>query len=74
MNVDDVRLWIEVIVPHALEKHRPGDDLAAVSHENLQEEKLARLEGDRLAAALHATSEKVHLEVGQRELGLGRAG
>src|SRR3569833_1422930 len=37
VDVDHVRLRVEMIVPDILEQHRAGNDLAGVSHEVLQE-------------------------------------
>ena len=33
VDVDHVGLGIEVIVPHVLEQHRPGHDLAGMLHQ-----------------------------------------
>src|SRR5258708_38958619 len=44
MNVDDVGLRIEVIVPDALEKHGARHDLIGMAHQVLEHLKLPRLQ------------------------------
>src|SRR5688572_22599578 len=46
MHVDDVGLRIEMIVPHRLEQHGAGDELALVAHQVLEQRELARLQVD----------------------------
>src|SRR5690349_12433540 len=33
MHVDDVGLWIEMVIPHLLEQHGTGDDVSGVAHQ-----------------------------------------
>src|ERR1700736_6618786 len=44
MDVDEVGTRIEVIVPNLLEEHGPGDDLAMVPDQMLEEAQLPRLQ------------------------------
>ena len=46
VHVDDVGLGVEVVAPHLLEQHGPGDHLPGVPHEVLQQLELPRLERD----------------------------
>src|SRR5579871_4914996 len=50
-HVDDVRLRIEVVVPHVRQDHRLRYDLAGVPHQILEQRELARPQLDRRAAA-----------------------
>src|ERR1700746_1776851 len=50
MDIDDVGLWIEVIVPDMLQEHRARNHMAGVAHQVFQQAKLAREHLDRLAA------------------------
>ena len=51
MDVDDVGLGVEMVVPDFLQQHRSGDDLALMSHEMLEKTKLARLKRNRAPSA-----------------------
>src|SRR5579871_5069926 len=73
VNVDYIRLRIEVIVPHMLEKHRPRDDLASILHEIFEEAKLARLKDDLLPRAGHLVGKAVEHEIGDAEYSLLRS-
>src|SRR5512147_2173544 len=53
VHVDDVRLRIEVVIPHGLEQHGSGYDLALMAHQVLEQPELPRLQVDRLAGAGH---------------------
>src|SRR5208337_3412049 len=63
VDVDDVGLRIEMVVPDMFEQHGPGDDLAGVLHQVFQQAELARLQHDLLAAAGHLVGEAVEREV-----------
>src|SRR5689334_22283627 len=63
MDVDDVGLRIEMIVPNAFEQHGARDDLAGVLHQKLEEAEFARLQDDVLAAAGHAARQPVERQV-----------
>src|SRR5271157_5211763 len=67
MNVDHVGLRIEVVVPHVLEQHGAGDDLARVLHQIFQQPELARLQGDFLAGPSHFVRQPVEGEVADPE-------
>src|SRR6476469_2919728 len=59
VRVHDVCLWIKMIVPHALEKHRARHDLPVLPHQFLQDSKFTRLEEDRRLAAEHLTLKEI---------------
>src|SRR6476661_10704254 len=67
MNVDDVGLRIEVIVPYVLEQHGAGHHLARMLHEIFQQAKLARLQHNRFAGARHLVRETVEHEIADHE-------
>ena len=49
MDVDDIGLRVEVIVPDILEQHGAGHDMAGIAHEIFEQLEFARLQQDRLA-------------------------
>ena len=51
MDIDHVGLRIEVVVPDAFQQHGSGYHLTGVTHQELQQLKLARLQVDPLAGA-----------------------
>src|SRR5262245_45497108 len=63
VDVDDVRLGVEVVVPDPFKQHGTRDYLAGVAHQVLEQAKLPRLQLDRLAGALHGPRQQVHLEI-----------
>ena len=63
VDVDDVGLGIEVVIPHRLQQHGAGDYLAGVAHQVLQQPELAGLELDGPSCTLHAAGKEVHLQV-----------
>src|SRR5437016_4966181 len=67
-HVDDVRLRIEVVLPHVREDHRLRDDTAGVAHQVFEERELARADVDDLAGARHAPRQQMEDQVrdGQR--------
>src|SRR5690348_2580 len=72
VDVDDVGAGVEMIVPDLLEKHCPGHDPSLVACKIFEQQIFARLEVELLAAALHASRERVDLEVADRQPVLGR--
>ena len=74
MDVDDVGLGIEVILPHLLEQHGAGHRLAGVAHHEFEELKLARLQVDFLALAMHRAADQVHFQFADPQHGLNRTG
>src|SRR5436305_11323811 len=59
MDVDDVGLRVEMIVPDILEQHRAGDDVAGIAHQIFKQLEFARLERDRLAGAADGAGQEV---------------
>src|SRR5205807_3870405 len=55
VNVDDVGLRVEMIVPDMFEQHRSGDDVAGIAHQIFEKAKFARQYLDRLVAAPHGS-------------------
>src|SRR5919106_1418189 len=43
-DVDDIRLWIEVVLPDVRQDHRLRDDAPGVAHQVFEQRKLARPE------------------------------
>ena len=60
VHVDHVGLRIEVIVPHVLQQHRAGHDLAGMPHQIFEQAELARLQLQFLSGAtdLDATADR----------------
>ena len=67
MNVDHVRLRIEMILPHAFEQHGAGDDLARMAHEIFEQAEFARLQVDVGLAALGGAGQKIEFEIAHLE-------
>src|SRR5580704_10341569 len=62
LDVDDIGLRHEFEIPHILEQHRPGHDLARAAHEIFEQREFARQEIDRLAIAAHGPFDEIHLQ------------
>src|SRR5208282_6066364 len=65
VDVDDVGLRIEMIVPDVFEQHGAGDDLAGVLQEVFEQAEFARLQRDLLAGARHLVGKAVEREVAE---------
>src|SRR4029078_4962445 len=63
MDVDDIRLRVEMIVPYVLEQHGARYHLARVLHQIFEEEELAGLQHNRFARARHLVRQAVEHEV-----------
>src|SRR5690606_31518654 len=61
MDVDHIRLRIEMIFPDILEQHGPGDHLPRMFHQIFEEPEFARLKVDFLALARNFPGEEVDL-------------
>ena len=64
MHVDHVGLRVEMIVPDVFQKHGPGDDLAGMFHQILEQTELARLQHDFIFAASDPVRQAVELKIG----------
>ena len=77
MHVNNVGLWVEVIVPDMLEQHGAGHHLAGVLHQKLEQAELAWLKHDLGAIAHDPMRQPVELEIGDaigRRLARARGG
>ncbi|MNJ56770.1 hypothetical protein D3C77_523330 [compost metagenome] len=74
MDVDDVGLGVEMVFPDLLQQHGARHRLAGVAHQEFQQLKLARLQVDLLALAMHGAGDQVHLQVADLEHRLHPAG
>ena len=63
MDIDDVGLRVEVVIPDFLQQHRAGDNLALMSHEMLEKTKLARLQQNRAPGASDGSGEQIVVEL-----------
>ncbi|EGE60822.1 transcriptional regulator [Rhizobium etli CNPAF512] len=63
MDVDDVRLRVEVVVPDIFEQHGAGHHLAGIFHQIFEQAEFARLQRNFLAAAAHLVGEPVEFEI-----------
>src|SRR5579863_5290923 len=73
MDVDDIGLRIEMIVPHMFEQHCARDHLAGVLHEIFEQPEFARLQGDLLAGARHFARQPVEAQIADLKRGLFRS-
>jgi len=73
MNVDDIGLGIEMILPDILQQHGAGDDLPGMAHQIFEQAKFARLQFDGRTAALGSAGQKIELQIAHRHFGLHRA-
>ena len=62
LDVDDIGLGDEFEIPHVLEQHRPGHDLAGAAHEIFEQGEFPRQQIDRLAVALYGPLDEVHFQ------------
>src|SRR4051794_27537033 len=63
VHVDDIGLWIEVIIPDVFEQHGACHHLASVLHQIFQQPELTRLQRQLLLAAHHPMGEPVEFEI-----------
>ena len=63
VRLDDVRLRIEVILPHLFEQHLSRHHTALAAHEEFEQPKFARLQVDVLGAAPDGAGDQIHLEI-----------
>src|SRR5262249_29123064 len=68
-DVHDVGLRIEAVIENVLEDHGLGDGAIGVAHEVFEERKLARLQVNLLAGALHLAAEQIHGQVANDKAG-----
>jgi hypothetical protein len=59
VDIDDVGLRIEMIVPDMLQQHRAGNHMADVTHQVFEQSELARQHLDRLAASPDIAGQEV---------------
>src|SRR3569623_274606 len=69
MDVDDVGLRVEVVVPDVFKQHGAGNHLAGVLHQILEQAELARLQQDGLAAPLALARQPVEAQIPDLEAG-----
>src|SRR5208282_6386607 len=62
VDVDDVGLRQELVVPDVLEQHRPRDDLVGPAHEVFEQLELARQQIDAPLATPERALDEIHLE------------
>src|SRR5450432_2594843 len=63
IDVDDVGGRIEMEIPHVLQQHGAGDDLALVANQIFEHLEFPRQQLDVAAAAAHRARHQVHLEI-----------
>jgi hypothetical protein len=72
VDIDDIGLGIEMVVPHLLQQHGPGHDLTAVTHEVLEQAELPGLQLDLSPGAPDPARQQVHLQIRDLQSRLGR--
>src|SRR4029077_10734966 len=63
IDIDDVGGGIEMQVPHVLQQHGPGYDLAFVANQIFEQLELARQEIDVAPATAHSAGHEIKLEI-----------
>src|ERR1700732_3271714 len=63
MDVDNIGLRIEMIVPDMLKQHRTGNHMAGVAHQAFQQSEFARQHLDRFARTLDGPRQQIELEI-----------
>src|ERR1700761_7530944 len=63
VDIDDVGLEREMILPDLLQQHRPRDDPSGMAQEIFQQAKLARQQIDPGASAMDGLFDQIHFEI-----------
>ena len=61
MNVNDIGLRIEMIIPHVFKQHCPRDDLARMFHQIFEQAEFPRLQRNVLAVTGELVGKAVKL-------------
>ena len=69
VGFNDVRLGIEIEVPHPFEQHSPRHHPAGIAHQLGEQGELARLQSDALPGAHHRAPVKIKDNVRDRQSG-----
>src|SRR5215210_9078131 len=67
VDIDDVGLRVEVVVPYVFKQHGAGHDLTGMLHEIFKQAKLTGLQDNGLAGARHLVGEAIEHEVAYNE-------
>ncbi|KAG1545100.1 hypothetical protein G6F50_013789 [Rhizopus delemar] len=70
MHVDEVGARVEVVAPHFLEQHHPGQHLPGVAHQVLQQLELGRQQAQAAPATVGGARQQVQLQVADPQHGL----
>jgi hypothetical protein len=63
MYVNDVGLWVEMVVPHVFQQHCAGDHLSSMLHQIFQQPKFTWLQRDFLVSTTHLVGQAVEFEI-----------
>src|SRR6202051_3641277 len=63
VDIDDIGLRVEVVVPDVLEQHRARHHLAGMLHEIFEQAEFTRLQHDLALPARHPVRQPVELEI-----------
>ena len=72
MDVDDIGLGVEMVVPYMFEQHRPGDHPSGAAHQAFEKLELAPLQVDLAAGAGDPARQQIHFEIAHPQHGLLR--
>ena len=64
VHINDVCLWIEMVVPDLLQQHRSRHDVTGMAHQEFQDLELARQQRDLPSAAPSGARLEVQLQIG----------
>lgn len=71
MNVYDIGLGVEMVIPYTFEQHGAGYDFSCMAHEKFQQAEFAGLEVDFLARAVHGARKQVYGQITHVKMGGG---
>src|SRR3974390_2658797 len=63
VNIDDVGLWVKMIIPNVLQQHSAGHDLTRVTHQILEHTEFARLQLQLLPTATDLVRKPIELKI-----------
>lgn len=74
VDLDDVRLRVEIQIPDILEQHVARDDAAGIAQQVFEQAEFQRPQLDHLRAAADGVAEQIELEIGELQRGGVRLG
>jgi len=63
MHVNDVGLWVEMVIPDIFQQHGTGDDLPAMAHQIFQQAEFPGLQAYHFAGATNLAGKDIHFQI-----------